>query len=1009
MLKKNIKVLLIENNKLDAYLVQEMLAQEKNIKFKLKFVNCLSNGLKRLAKGGIDVVLLDFSLQKNKGISALSKIHTQAPQVAIVVQTILTDKSTAIKALQEGAQDYLIKDSLNSDLLVRSLSYSVEKKNIENMLRESEEKFKKLEESANKPIILIGLKGKLLSLNNCAASNLGGKPKDYITKTLWDIFPKKVADERFKDHQKAIQSGRSNVKEITVSFKGIEYYYLSRIQPIRNKLGDINSVLILDNDITDRKKTEKYLVELEEKYHIVFENTGTATMIIKEDRTISIINTQCEKLSGYSKKEIENKMKWTDFVIPEDLKRMKKYHITRKKAGEKPPTEYEFRMTDKKGNVKDIFLKIGMIPDTKKSIASFIDITERKQAEKVIQESESRFREMFNHISTGVAIYEAKNNGRDFIIKDFNRAAEKIEKVKKEDIIGKSVLRVFPGVKDFGLFKVFQEVYKTGKPQHHPISFYQDQRVTSWRENYVCKLPTGEVAAIYDDITERKQAEEKIKHLNLVLRAIRRVNQLIVREKDREKLLKSACKNLIKTRGYHNTWIELLDEEGKLKTCAEAGLGKDFLPMIELLKRGKLTTCSQKALKQQEVVIIENPASTCSECPLAQKYSGRGAMSIRLEYSGKVYGFMTVSIPAHLAVDQEEQSLFKEIAEDIASCLYNIELDEERKQAEENLKNAKDELQMILDSVPAIIFYKDIESRVIRANKTLANSLKMPVKDIVGKTTEELFPKEQAEKMRKDDKEVMISGKSKRNIIQPYDTPEGVKWAVTDKIPYKDKEGKITGVISLSKDITLQKKSEEELQQSYQRLKKTMDAAIDTMSKIIEAKDPYTAGHQHRVCQLAVPLARELGLSEDKIEGIRIASLIHDIGKIGLPTEILSKPTTLTDIEFNIIKEHSQIGYDILKSIDFPYPVAQIVLQHHDRLDGSGYPSNLKGDKILLEAKIIGVADVVEAMSSHRPYRPALGIEKALEEISQNKGILYDSEVVDTCIRLFKEKGFKFE
>jgi len=577
------------------------------------------------------------------------------------------------------------------------------------------------------------------------------------------------------------------------------------------------------------------------------------------------------------------------------------------------------------------------------------------------------------------------------------------------DIIGKSVLRVFPGVKDFGLFKVFQEVYKTGKPQHHPISFYQDQRVTSWRENYVCKLPTGEVAAIYDDITERKQAEEKIKHLNLVLRAIRRVNQLIVREKDREKLLKSACKNLIKTRGYHNTWIELLDEEGKLKTCAEAGLGKDFLPMIELLKRGKLTTCSQKALKQQEVVIIENPASTCSECPLAQKYSGRGAMSIRLEYSGKVYGFMTVSIPAHLAVDQEEQSLFKEIAEDIASCLYNIELDEERKQAEENLKNAKDELQMILDSVPAIIFYKDIESRVIRANKTLANSLKMPVKDIVGKTTEELFPKEQAEKMRKDDKEVMISGKSKRNIIQPYDTPEGVKWAVTDKIPYKDKEGKITGVISLSKDITLQKKSEEELQQSYQRLKKTMDAAIDTMSKIIEAKDPYTAGHQHRVCQLAVPLARELGLSEDKIEGIRIASLIHDIGKIGLPTEILSKPTTLTDIEFNIIKEHSQIGYDILKSIDFPYPVAQIVLQHHDRLDGSGYPSNLKGDKILLEAKIIGVADVVEAMSSHRPYRPALGIEKALEEISQNKGILYDSEVVDTCIRLFKEKGFKFE
>ncbi|MBA3061428.1 MAG: HD domain-containing protein [Atribacteria sp.] len=308
-----------------------------------------------------------------------------------------------------------------------------------------------------------------------------------------------------------------------------------------------------------------------------------------------------------------------------------------------------------------------------------------------------------------------------------------------------------------------------------------------------------------------------------------------------------------------------------------------------------------------------------------------------------------------------------------------------------------------------MIFYKDTEGRIIRANKTLANSLKVPVKDIVGKTAEELFPKEQAEKMRKDDQEVIISGKPKRNIIQPYTTPDGIRWLITDKIPYKDKEGKVTGVIGLAKDITVQRKSEQELQQTFQRLKKSMDAAIDTISNIIEAKDPYTSGHQHRVCQLAVPLVQELGLPEDKIEGIRIASLIHDIGKIGLPTEILSKPSKLTDIEFSLIKGHSQIGYDILKSIDFPYSVAKIILQHHERLDGSGYPQGLKGEDILLEARIIGLVDVVEAMSSFRPYRPALGIDKALEEITQNKGILYDPEVVDACLKLFKEKGFKFE
>jgi len=213
-------------------------------------------------------------------------------------------------------------------------------------------------------------------------------------------------------------------------------------------------------------------------------------------------------------------------------------------------------------------------------------------------------------------------------------------------------------------------------------------------------------------------------------------------------------------------------------------------------------------------------------------------------------------------------------------------------------------------------------------------------------------------------------------------------------------------------NIEMEKKdelSEKKLQQSYQKLEMAMNAIIETMSKIVEAKDPYTAGHQQRVSQLATAIAKELNLSEDKIEGIRIASLIHDIGKIGLPTEILSKPTKLSDLEFRLIKEHPRIGYDILKSIDFSYPVAEIVLQHHERLNGSGYPNHLKGDQIFPEARILGVADVVEAMSSYRPYRPALGIDKALEEITQNRGILYDPEVVDICLKLFKKKRFKFE
>jgi len=200
-----------------------------------------------------------------------------------------------------------------------------------------------------------------------------------------------------------------------------------------------------------------------------------------------------------------------------------------------------------------------------------------------------------------------------------------------------------------------------------------------------------------------------------------------------------------------------------------------------------------------------------------------------------------------------------------------------------------------------------------------------------------------------------------------------------------------------------------DLEKSEKQIKHLFEDVILTIGKITEMKDPYTDGHQQRISQLAVAIAKELNLPQDKIEGIRIAALLHDLGKISIPTDILNKPVKLSEIEYNLIKDHPQVGYNILKSINFSYPVLKIILQHHERLNGSGYPQGLKSEDILLEAKIIGVADVVEAMSSFRPYRPALGIDKALEEITQNKGILYDPETVDVCCKLFKEEKFKLE
>jgi len=226
--------------------------------------------------------------------------------------------------------------------------------------------------------------------------------------------------------------------------------------------------------------------------------------------------------------------------------------------------------------------------------------------------------------------------------------------------------------------------------------------------------------------------------------------------------------------------------------------------------------------------------------------------------------------------------------------------------------------------------------------------------------------------------------------------------------PNIDSTGNVFGAVGTFKDVTDLKRSETELQISINKLKSAMSSTIDAISIIVESRDPYTAGHQKRVASLACAIAEELKMSEDRIDKIRMGGLIHDIGKIYIPAEILTKPGRLSKIEFDMMKSHTTVGYKILKTVDFIPPIAQIVYQHHERMDGSGYPLGISGDDILMEARIVAVADSVEAMASHRPYRPALGLEKALEMILNGRGKSYDPQIVDACVVLFKNRDFQF-
>lgn len=213
-------------------------------------------------------------------------------------------------------------------------------------------------------------------------------------------------------------------------------------------------------------------------------------------------------------------------------------------------------------------------------------------------------------------------------------------------------------------------------------------------------------------------------------------------------------------------------------------------------------------------------------------------------------------------------------------------------------------------------------------------------------------------------------------------------------------------VIGLLQDISDKKRAEEEIRRYVAQLESALMRTVEVARKLSELRDPYTAGHERRVAEIAAAIGKELGFDAGRVEGLRIAGYLHDIGKITVPAEILAKPTRLNAVEYELIKGHPRAAFDVLKDVDFPWPVALVALQHHERLDGSGYPQGLKADEILLEARITAVADVVEAMSSHRPYRPGLGIDTALAEIERGRGVLYDAAIVDVCLKLFREKGY---
>ena len=327
-----------------------------------------------------------------------------------------------------------------------------------------------------------------------------------------------------------------------------------------------------------------------------------------------------------------------------------------------------------------------------------------------------------------------------------------------------------------------------------------------------------------------------------------------------------------------------------------------------------------------------------------------------------------------------------------------------RKRVEAELKQSEERYRGIFDNAQEGIFRTTPNGKIIMANQALVKMLgyespKEFMADITN-IARQLY-------VNPEDRRILKETIEKHGFIKGYEVQTkrkdgGIIWISLNIYAVRDKKGQILHYEGMNEEITDRK-------QTIERMRKALGATVHAIAVTVETRDPYTAGHQRRVADLARAIATEMNLPADQIDGIRMAAAIHDLGKISVPAEILSKPTKLTNLEFSLIKTHAQSGYDILKDIEFPWPIAKMVLEHHERMNGSGYPNGLTGDNILMESRILAVADVVESMASHRPYRSALGIDKALEEIEKNRGTLYDNAVADACLRLFREKGYQLQ
>ena len=516
---------------------------------------------------------------------------------------------------------------------------------------------------------------------------------------------------------------------------------------------------------------------------------------------------------------------------------------------------------------------------------------------------------------------------------------------------------------------------------------------------------------ILKNVTEQRRSEQEMTRLNRALRTLSLCNTSLVHAEEEPALLERICRILVDSSGYRFAWVAYGGHGAEaLNMVAHAGFDNGLVPAIEkqlqAAQRLPATVALERGYPYIERQGESNPSSSPEWRQQASQFGCVSILAFPLNSSDECYGTISIHSGEPDAFDEAEMLLLNEMAGDLAFGIRTLRSRVAREQAERNLALTEARYEELYEYAPnAYLSISVDDGRLTQFNPALPEMLGLERGDLEARPLLELFV--EGEEGRDRASELLAEvrrGKAVRDQeLQMRHANGSPVWVSLSVLPVTDGDDKIAECRASLIDISARKHAEGDRQRFAEQLQRSLLQTIRAIALTIEKRDPYTAGHQERVADLAVAIGGRMGLDKDRLEGIRLGAMIHDIGKVSVPSEILNRPGRLEPELFNIIKAHPSTGYEIISGIEFPWPLAEMVVQHHERLDGSGYPAGLKGEQILLESRILAVADVVEAMASHRPYRAALGPEAALAEIQRGKGEQYDTEVVDACQTLFDE------